>query len=84
MKHLRAFVATFFAIVGMLYLLGHCTACLPSDGELRAASYGSRLEACSRAASTLCESIECENRVRPQYGRPPRELPASCKDGGTP
>lgn len=46
-----------------------------------AASYATALVACSELATTLAESITCENDVRAHYGRPPRPMPR-LKDGG--
>ncbi len=82
MKHIREYVAVGFALFGVLYLLGYCTGCGMSTGEARALGYSTELQKCSLQAATLCDSIECENRVRAQYGRPAREPPASCTDGG--
>lgn len=44
------------------------------------AAYETELLACTAGASTMSESITCENGVRARYGRPPRQDPS--KDGG--
>lgn len=46
------------------------------------AMYPAELALCNQTAKTLCESIECENKAREAKGRPLREMPASCVDGG--
>jgi hypothetical protein len=50
--------------------------CVPS-GTARPAAYEAELVACSDRATSLAESIRCENEVRARYGRPLRSL-----DGG--
>lgn len=54
-------------------------ACAPAATSARATSYETELVLCNQRATTLRESIDCENDVRARYGRPPRALPA---DGG--
>lgn len=46
------------------------------------AEYPSELALCNEIAKTLCDSIRCENQVRLSHGRPPREMPPACIDGG--
>ena len=46
----------------------------------RPAAYEADLVVCNQRATTLRESIDCENDVRARYGRPPRLV----ADGGAP
>lgn len=60
-------------------------ACGQSDVQFRGAQYATSLEECNRKATTLCESIECENWWRRHNVREERPVPKHClkNDGGT-
>lgn len=54
-------------------LLFVCLSACPASPPSRADAYGAELMECNRKATTLRESIECENSVRARYGREPRD-----------
>lgn len=49
--------------VALALLLSGCISTRP-------AAYGAELQECTRAASTLTASLDCEDNVRARYGRP--------------
>ena len=57
--------------------------CGGEDPYVRPAAYGAELTACNQTATTLCESVYCEQQVRMRYSRPLRTWPAECQDGGS-
>jgi hypothetical protein len=70
------------SILGLGMLL---VACFGHDAAVEGGRYGANLEACNRHATTLCESIACENYYRGRSGRMLRDVPVHCNaDGGTP
>jgi hypothetical protein len=60
------------AIVLMVLLAINQWGCVPA-GSGKPAAYEAELIACNQTSSTLAESINCEDRVRKAYGRPPRD-----------
>jgi len=67
----------YIALVGLVACAGNA-----ANDDARGALYGVTLEECNRTATTLCESIACENRARAANGRMPRALPPSCNGKG--
>jgi hypothetical protein len=53
--------------------------CAAAATSARVSSYETELVVCNKTATTLQQSIDCENGVRARYGRPVRPYPA---DGG--
>jgi hypothetical protein len=68
------------AVIFTTYWLGCNSA--PVQGGV----YATNLEECNRNATSLCESITCENSWRLKANRTLRDVPAHCKnnikDGG--
>lgn len=85
MRKLEPFPALLL-LIGLFVLLVRVLAGCSAAGspEAKAGVYEAELVACNRTATSLCKSILCENDSRARHGRPPRELPASCVDGGVP
>ena len=80
MKRLPDTIAAIVLLAGLLIAVARLTVgCLPPDTDVRAATYAVTLEECNRSATTLCDSVRCENKARASMGRFPRALPASCK-----
>lgn len=69
-------VAIALAFVGFCWALGLLTGCQTQDAK--SAAYSGELDACTLTSKTLCESIQCENKVRARYQRPDRLVPAKC------
>lgn len=67
--------------IAIIMAAGFAVGVYACDGPAKKpAEYGGELALCNQTAQTLQASIECENKVRAKYGRPPRPYP----DGGTP
>lgn len=66
-------------IIGVLFALAFvgCAALMSKPAQ-----YELELVGCNVDASTLAESIECENRARAARGRPLRPMPDAAHDGG--
>lgn len=61
--------------LALILLVPWLAACIPAS-DARATSYSFELEECTRVSTTLQASIECEDKVRARYGRPPHDAGA--------
>ena len=79
MKRTPDTIATLLLLLGLMLVTARIgVGCAPSS-DIPAATYALTLEECSRNATSLCESVRCENHARAAMGRFPRAEPKSCK-----
>ncbi len=76
MRHLGWFVGGPIAVAALVRVL---TGCHDGPPKVPASSgYAAKLAACTATSKTCAESIACENDVRAEYHREPRDASKGC------